>query len=471
MSRFKGMISAALAASLAAMLAGCTLAPRYERPSAPVPIEYGTATASNDAVAAADVGWREFFPDAELQDLIRRALDNNRDLRIATLNVEAARAQYRIRRSDLVPAVDAVGEASNRRTPASVSPTGQSELTRGYTAGLGVTAFELDLFGRVRSLRRAALEDYFSVEENRTAAQLVLVSEVANAWLTLIADQELLELAQETRDSQRKSYDLTKLRFDQGVSSEIDLHRSETAWREAEVDIAAQTRRVAQDRNALALLVGEPLPAELGAGEHGVGAQTFAKELPAGLPAELLTRRPDVRAAEHALRAANADIGAARAAFFPSISLTGFYGTASNDLSGLFDSGQTSWSFTPQIRLPIFSGGANVASLNLANVRKRIEVARYEQSIQSAFREVADALVARATFQDQIRAQEALTRASEGSYRLADMRYRGGVDSYLGALIAQRDLYTAQRALIETRLAGASNLVQLYASLGGGWKE
>jgi multidrug efflux system outer membrane protein len=193
--------------------------------------------------------------------------------------------------------------------------------------------------------------------------------------------------------------------------------------------------------------------------------------LPAGLPAELLTRRPDVRAAEHALRAANADIGAARAAFFPSISLTGFYGTASNDLSGLFDSGQTSWSFTPQIRLPIFSGGANVASLNLANVRKRIEVARYEQSIQSAFREVADALVARATFQDQIRAQEALTRASEGSYRLADMRYRGGVDSYLGALIAQRDLYTAQRALIETRLAGASNLVQLYASLGGGWKE
>jgi multidrug efflux system outer membrane protein len=392
-------------------------------------------------------------------------------LRIATLNVEAARAQYRIRRADLVPGIDAQGQANNQRTPASLSSTGESELTRSYLAGLGVTAFELDLFGRVRSLRRAALEDYFSLEENRTAAQLLLVSEVANAWLTLIADRELLALAQETRDSQQKSFELTKLRFNQGVSSEIELHRSETAWREAEVDIAAQTRRVAQDRNALALLVGEPLPVEVGAGGHAIDAQTFSRELPAGLPAELLTRRPDVRAAEHALKAANADIGAARAAFFPSISLTGFYGNASDDLSSLFDRGHRSWSFTPQVRLPIFAGGANVAALNLANVRKRIEIARYEQSIQSAFREVADALIARATFTDQIRAQEALTHATENSYRLADMRYRGGVDSYLGALIAQRDLYAAQRALIETRLAGASNLVQLYTALGGGWKE
>jgi multidrug efflux system outer membrane protein len=334
-----------------------------------------------------------------------------------------------------------------------------------------VTAFELDLFGRLRSLRRAALEDYFDLEETRTAAQLLLVSEVANAWLTLIADRELLELARETRDSQRKFYDLTKLRFDQGVSSEIDVHRSETAWREAEVDIAAQSRRVAQDRNALALLVGEPLAPELGAGEHILDAQTFSKELPSGLPAELLTRRPDVRAAEHALKAANADIGAARAAFFPSISLTGFYGNASDDLSALFQSGHTAWSFMPQVRLPIFAGGANKASLDLANVRKRIEVARYEQSIQVAFREVADALVARSTLTDQMRAQEALTRASENSYRLADVRYRGGVDSYLGALIAQRDLYSSQRVLIATRLAGASNLVRLYTALGGGWKE
>jgi multidrug efflux system outer membrane protein len=464
-----------MAAVIAALLGACTLAPRYRQPEAPVPTAFDTTGSTAVAVPASDpaaeTGWREFFPDTELQDLIQRALANNRDLRIATLNVEAARAQYRIRRADLVPALDAEGQANNQRVPASVSPTGQSVLDRSYSAGLGATAFELDLFGRVRSLRRAALEDYFSIAENRTAAQLALVSEVATAWLTLISDQELLKLAQETRDSQRKSFDLTQLRFQQGVSSEIDLHRSETAWREAEVDIAAQTRRVAQDRNALALLVGEPLPAGVGAGEHAIEAQTFSKELPAGLPAELLTRRPDVRAAEHALKAANADIGAARAAFFPSISLTGFYGKASDDLDSLFDSGHTSWSFTPQVRLPIFAGGANLAGLNLAQVRKRIEVARYEQAIQVAFREVADALVARATFTDQVRAQEALTRASESSYRLADMRYRGGVDSYLSSLIAQRDFYSARRALIETRLAGASNLVQLYSALGGGWRE
>ena len=239
------------------------------------------------------------------------------------------------------------------------------------------------------------------------------MSEVANAWLTLIADRQLLALARETHDSQRKSYDLTKLRFDSGVSSEIDLHRSETSWREAEVDIAQQTRRVAQDRNALVLLVGEPLPSEIADGARPFEAQTFAKTLPAGLPAELLVRRPDVRAAEHALKAANADIGAARAAFFPSIELTGFYGQASNDLSALFQSGQSAWSFTPQVHLPIFSGGANLAGLDLANVRKRIEIAHYEQSIQIAFREVADALVTRATLDDQLRAQEALTRASD----------------------------------------------------------
>lgn len=457
--------------SIAAVLSACTLAPRYQQPASPVPAAYEEVAPIAAPVSAADISWSEFFPDRELQDLIRRALVNNRDLRIATLNVEAARAQYRIRRADLVPAIDAVGTSNNQRVPASLSPTGASELERSYSAGLGVTAFELDLFGRVRSLRRAALEQYFSLEETRTAAQLVLISEVANAWLTLIADRELLALAEETRASQHKSYDLTKLRFDAGVSSEIELYRSESAWREAEVDIAQQKRRVVQDRNALALLIGEPLPAEAGAGSQPMEKQIFAQELPAGLPAELLTRRPDIRAAEHALKASNANIGAARAAFFPSIGLTGFYGNASDDLSALFQTGHTSWSFAPQVRLPIFSGGANLAGLDLANVRKRTEIARYEQSIQVAFREVADALVARSTLEEQLRAQEALTRASEASYRLAEVRYRGGVDSYLGALIAQRDLYTAQRQLIVTRLAGAANTVRLYQTLGGGWKE
>jgi multidrug efflux system outer membrane protein len=457
--------------TLAAALAACTLAPRYQRPEAPVAAAYENVAAAAAAVPAADIGWREFFPDPDLQALIANALTNNRDLRIATLNVQAARAQYRIQRADLVPSIAAQGTANNQRTPADLSPTGESELTRAFSAGVGMPSFELDLFGRVRSLRKAALEDYFSIEENRTAAQLLLVSEVANAWLTLISDRELLRLAEETRDSQKKSFDLTQLRFNQGVSSEIDLHRAEQTWREAEVDIAQQTRRVAQDRNALALLVGGPLPAETAAGTQGVMAQTFGKQLPAGLPADLLARRPDVRAAEHALVAANANIGAARAAFFPSIELTGFYGNASSDLSALFQSGHTSWSFVPQVRIPIFSGGANLAALDLANVRKRIEIARYERSIQVAFREVADALIARSTLEDQLRAQEALTHAAESSYRLADMRYRGGVDSYLSSLIAQRDMYDAQRALIVTRLAGATNLVQLYESLGGGWKE
>ena len=451
--------------ALAAVLSACTLAPKYEQPAAPVAAAYeGVDTAPANAVPATEIGWKDFFPDPELRDLIGRALLNNRDLRIATLNVEAARAQYRIQRSDLVPSIEAQGSAANQLTPATLSRTGNEELTRVYTAGVGMPAYELDFFGRVRSLRNAALEDFFSVTENRNAAQLSLVSEVANAWLTLIADRELLRLAEETRTSQRQSYDLTKLRFDQGVSGEIELRRSESLWREAEVDIAQQTRRVAVDRNALALLVGEPLPPETGSSAQALESQTHGKELPAGLPADLLVRRPDVRAAEHALRAANADIGAARAAFFPSIQLTGFYGNASDDLSSLFQSGNTSWNFIPQIRIPIFSGGANKAGLDLANVRKSIEIARYEQSIQVAFREVADALVFRSTLEDQLKAQEALTRASESSYKLADMRYRGGVDSYLGSLIAQR-------ALIVTRLAGAVNLVQLYQALGGGWKE
>ena len=274
-----------------------------------------------------------------------RALANNRDLRVATLNVEAARAQYRIRQADLVPSIDAGGTANNQRLPASISPTGESELDAHLFGGHrrhGLRA------GSVRPGAQPAqrgARGIFRLEETRTAAQLLLVSEVANAWLTLIADRELLRLAEETRDSQRKSYDLTKLRFDQGVSSEIDLHRSESAWREAEVDIAQQKRRVAQDRNALALLVGEPLPPETGAGSTPIDAQTFAKELPAGLPAELLVRRPDVRAAEHALKAANANIGAARAAFFPSIGLTGFYGNASDDLSALFQAGHTELEF------------------------------------------------------------------------------------------------------------------------------
>lgn len=454
-----------------AVIGACTMAPRYERPEAPIAATFSGDEPAQASEPAAEIGWREFFRDPQLQDLIGRALANNRDLRVAALNVEAARAQYRIQRSDLVPKIDAIGEASSQRVPANLSAAGDSYVARQYSVAAGVTAFELDLFGRVRSLRHNALEQFLSLDETRIGTQLSLVAEVANAWLTLIADRELLRLTQETLQSQQLSFELTRLRFQSGVVSEVDLHQSEMSLRDAEVNIASYTRLAAQDRNALALLVGEPLPADVDTGEHSVASQISSQALPAGLPAELLERRPDVRAAEHALKAANGSIGAARAAFFPSISLTGAYGEANDELSGLFAGGQTTWSFVPQIRLPIFAGGANVANLDLAHVRKRIEIARYEQAIQVAFREVSDALVARRTLGDQLRAQEALTQAAGNSYRLADMRYRGGVDSYLTTLIAQRDHYAAQRALINTRLAQASNLVLLYKSLGGGWAE
>lgn len=485
-----------VAAVLSGVLLGaCTMAPRYERPEAPVATEFsttapgvtlpgtgmgevtgarapdGSRTQADAAQTrlASDIGWREVFPDPQLQDLITRALTNNRDLRVAALNVEAARAQYRIQRADLVPGIDVVGEASSQRIPSSLSTTGESYVQRSYGAAVGVTAFELDLFGRVRSLRNSALETYLSLEETRLSTQIALVAEVANAWLTLVADQELLRLSRETLENQRRSLELTRMRFQAGVASEVDVHQAEIALREAEVNIAAYTRQVVQDRNALTLLVGEPLPPDIGTGERSINSQVFAQDLPAGLPAQLLERRPDIRAAEHALKAANANIGAARAAFFPRITLTGSYGDADRELSGLFEGGERTWSFVPRITLPIFDGGANVANLDLAQVRKRVEVSRYEQTIQVAFREVSDALIARSTLDEQLRAQEALTEAASNSYRLAEMRYRNGVDSYLTTLVAQRDLFRAQQALINTRLARASNLVLLYKALGGGW--
>jgi multidrug efflux system outer membrane protein len=431
----------------------------------------GVDTAPANAVPATEIGWKDFFPDPELRDLIGRALLNNRDLRIATLNVEAARAQYRIQRSDLVPSIEAQGSAANQLTPATLSRTGNEELTRVYTAGVGMPAYELDFFGRVRSLRNAALEDFFAVTENRNAAQLSLVSEVANAWLTLIADRELLRLAEETRASQRQSYDLTKLRFDQGVSGEIELRRSESLWREAEVDIAQQTRRVAVDRNALALLVGEPLPPETGSSAQALESQTHGKELPAGLPADLLVRRPDVRAAEHALRPRTPTSAPRAPRFFPASSspastampATIFRRCSSRGIPAGISSRRSAFPFSPAAPTrpaSISPTCARASRSRATSSRSRLRSARLPTRWCSAARSRTSS-----------KAQEALTRASESSYKLADMRYRGGVDSYLGSLIAQRDMYDAQRALIVTRLAGAVNLVQLYQALGGGWKE
>ncbi|VVE38830.1 multidrug transporter [Pandoraea eparura] len=473
-------LSIALAA---AFLAGCTLAPHYERPEAPIATTFpsgpayktpGAAnqngTAGSNAVVAADLGWREFFTDPRLQKLIEIALQNNRDLRVSMLNVEAARAQYQIQRSALLPSVGAAGQASVQRMPADLTSSERASISRSYQVGVGFTSYELDLFGRIQSLKDQALETYLASEDTAKTAHITLVSEVATAYLTWLADQELLKLTSDTLKSQESSYQLTKRSFDVGTASGLDLRQAQTPVDAARANLAQYTRQVAQDENALALLIGQPLPADLPPGRP-LDGQGLLADLPAGLPSDLLLRRPDVTAAEHTLKGANANIGAARAAFFPSISLTASAGTASASLSNLFKGGQGAWSFAPSITLPIFAGGQNRANLDLAKVKKRIEVANYEKAIQTAFREVSDGLAARGTLDDQVAAQESLVKASDESYKLSDLRYRNGVDSYLNALVSQRSLYSAQQSLIATRLSRWTNLVTLYKALGGGWEE
>lgn len=469
----RGALSAALASSVA--LAGCaTMAPKTQTPASPVGEAYpaGPAYAAGAAQAApqaaADIGWRDFFADPLLQDLVGRSLANNRDLRIATLNVERARAQYRIQRAQQLPTVALEASGAGQELP--------SELfynRRSYQVG-GAAAWEVDLWGRVRSLSNQALETYLGVEENRTAAQLSLIAEVANAYVTLRADQALLRLASDTRDAQQRAYDLTRQRVEVGDGDQLDLRRAEVALRTAQTDVAAYTRLAARDRNALALLVGEPLAGDLG--KRLDTADTLSDgllpvELPAGLPSDLLTRRPDIRAAEHGLRAANANIGAARAAFFPAISLTGFGGTASASLDDLFSSGSEAWSFAPRISLPIFQGGALRANLTQAKVQQRIEVATYEKSVQTAFREVSDGLAGKKTLDDQVLAEQQRVEASRAAHSLAETRYREGEDGNLPLLDAQRAYYGAEQSLVRARLARLTNLINLYKALGGGWSE
>lgn len=472
----------ALTAALALALAGCSLAPVYERPPAPVDSAYPTGPAydqqagqaSAAGVVTADVGWRQFFPDPLLQQLIELSLTNNRDLRIAALNVEAARARYRIQRADLLPAVGVGATETVQRTPADLSPSGEARTSRAFQVGASVSAWELDLFGRIRSLNEQVLQAYLSLGETRTAAQLALVAEMANAYLTLRADQELLALTQNTLKSQRDSYALTKQSFDHDVATALDLSQAEVSVRTAERNYAQYLRQVAQDMNAIVLLAGNPLPADVRARLEQPGKLDDAlmpAALPAGLPSDLMQRRPDVRAAEHDLRGANASIGAARAAFFPTISLTGSAGTASASLGGLFEGGQGAWSFTPQISIPIFTGGALRASLDYAQISKQAQVAAYERTIQTAFREVADALAGRGTLDQQIASQQLLVDANRRAYDLSEQRFRQGIASYLSVLDSQRELYTSQQVLVQTRLARVTNLVTLYKALGGGWSE
>lgn len=464
--------------SLAALvcLAGCsTMAPTYVQPAAPVPTTWPSGPAYKETAGApaaqplADIPWQEYFVDPHLRTLIALALENNRDLRVAALNIERSRALYQIRRAELLPQVDATADARFQRIPASLSSSGTSTTTDQYSAGLGVSAYELDLFGRIRSLKDQALEQYLATEHARASVQISLVSQVAAAYLGLAADRERLQLARETLVSQQSSYQLTRSRFEAGISSALDLHQAQSSVDTARVDIARFTSLVAQDENALALVVGAPLPADLFPAALSE-TLTAVKDPAPGLPSDVLLSRPDILQAENLLKGANANIGAARAAFFPRITLVSSVGFGSNDLAGLFKNGSLIWSFAPQITLPIFDGGSNRANLTVAEVDRTIAVAQYEKAIQTAFREVADALAQRGTIDDQLAAQLSLTDATAESYRLSLARYEKGVDNYLTVLDSQRSLYAAQQNLINTRLARLDNLVILYQVLGGGTK-
>ena len=465
----KSLLSLAVTAFV---LSGCSLIPDYQRPEAPVAAQFpqGPAYSPTQAPnqAAAEQGWKQFFHDPALQQLIQTALVNNRDLRVAALNIDAYAAQYSIQRADLFPAVSATGSGSRQRVPARSSQTGKESISSSYSATLGISSYELDLFGRVRSLSEEALQKYFATEEARRSTQISLVASVATAYLTWQSDKELLKLTQETLGAYEQSYKLTSRSNEVGVASALDLSQARTSVENARVALARYTRQVAQDENSLTLLLGTGLPANIASKPL---SDDLLSEVPTGLPSDLLQRRPDILQAEYNLKAANANIGAARAAFFPSISLTANAGTMSPDLGGLFKGGSGTWSFAPQINIPIFNAGSLRASLDYSKIQKEINVANYEKAIQTGFQEVSDGLAARETYKEQLEAQRGFVAANQDYYRLAERRYRIGVDSNLTFLDAQRQLFSAQQSLITDRLAQLTSEVTLYKALGGGWNE
>ncbi|WP_416051370.1 efflux transporter outer membrane subunit [Cupriavidus basilensis] len=467
-----------LGMALPLALAACTLEPTYQRPAQPVPEAWptgpayaaGTPAAAETSTAAADLGWQDFFVDARLRRLIELALANNRDLRVATLAIEQARAQYRIQRAAQFPAIGASAGVLSQRVPSELRAPGQPAVITQYSAGVGFNAFELDFFGRVRSLKHEALEQYLATEEARRSAHISLVAEVASAYLTWRADQVLLQISEDTLKSQQAAAEMIGRSKRAGAMAQLDLHRAETQVQTARVGVEQYTRQVAQDENAISLLIGGPLPQDLPPPEPFESTSLVA-ELPAGLPSALLQQRPDIMAAEHRLKASNADIGAARAAFFPTISLTGAVGSASTNLAGLFSAGMGAWTFAPQITLPIFNAGNNQARLDASKVQKDINIAAYEKTIQTAFREVADGLAARGTYDREAAAQETLVKEASETQRLSEMRFKNGVDDYFAVFDAQRQLYTAQQTLATIRLARLTSRVALYKALGGGWSE
>lgn len=454
-----------LSLSVLALLAGCSMAPIYERPPAPVAAQWPASSAdatTAPAATVADMAWQDFVGDARLRELVTLALDNNRDLRVALAAIEQARAQYQIRRADQLPTINAT-VAGNRQP----SSDGES-ISSSYTAGLAMASWELDFFGRVASLKDAALAQFLATQEARNAVQTSLIASVVSTWLSLQTNNELLALTQRTLATRQDSLRLNRMRFEQGVTSALDLRQAESLTAAAQATLAQQRRLRALDVNALTQLVGQPLPEALLAAPAIPAGQSL-REVPVGMPSDLLERRPDIRQAEQQLIAANANIGAARAAFFPRIALTASAGTASGALSGLFQSGAWGWTLAPQAVLPIFDAGRNQAALESAQAGREMALAQYEKAIQGAFREVADALAGQATLGEQVRAQQAQADAEADRFRLADLRYRNGVASYLDVLDAQRALFATQQALAQTQLAQQQNRVALYKALGGGW--
>jgi len=445
--------------AIALTISGCSLMPEYIRPAAP------EETRSSTAQAWQAPDWQAFFVDPALRRLIDLALENNRDLRAATLNMQAFQALYRIQRAERLPAVTADGGANRQRIPRRASPTGSRTINSQYSATLG-SRWEIDLFGRIKSLQGAALEQYLASEAARQSLRLSLIASVAEAWFAWQADQALLNLASETLQTWQDSYSLTARSVHAGVASSLTLAQAKSQVESARVRRAQYQRQVQQDVNALTLLLGSAVPDDLDKpldlNGHLLG------ELPEELPADLLQNRPDILAAEHQLKAANANIGAARAAFFPNISLTAAAGTVSPDLSGLFRGNSGSWLFQPQISVPIFNAGRLKASLDYAKLQKDLRIAQYEKAIQDAFREVADGLIARTSYREQLAAQRDLVAANQDYYRLAERRYQTGIDSNLTFLDAQRQLFNVQQTLIVDRLAQLSAEVALYKALGGG---
>jgi len=454
-------------------LIACTMAPRYERPAAPVEAQWpaGAAyeeTTHDEAPGAAEIPWRDFIGDGRLREVIDRALQNNRDLRIAALNVELTKAMYGISTATLLPVLNVTGAWFRERVPADLSPSGSAYTAEKFSVNLGMSSWEIDFFGRIRSLRDRALQEYLAGIEARRGFQIMLVSSVAQAWLALAADKEALKLVRATLEAQKESYRLMRKRYDVGMASEIDLRRIQSQMETSRAEVALYTRQVALDLNALNLLVGSPVKEELLPVD--LGSVTPPCDFSPGVSSEVLLTRPDVLAAERRLQAAYANIGAARAAFFPRITLTTSVGTASAELSGLFKSGSGVWAFAPQIVLPVFDARTWYA-YRVTKVEREISIAQYEKAIQSAFREVADNLAIKGTIDAQITAQEALVEAVDQTYRLARLRYDKGIDSYLSVLDAQRSFYGARQALIMLRLARAVNIISLYKALGGGSDE